>query len=265
MDNRDLTHFEKRACLSYWYPKTKHLPSPDTKFIEETITPGMLLEKGDRFEEATSRIQSVAEGAREEFGLPLFFRTGQTSVKRSWDSTCYLRSLGDIPDHVENLATYGHTADLSDRPLNVWAVREWLEIKHEFRAFGGLPIGREYRYFVQDGKIWHRQPYWPPEAIEGHEHIDTPEGWRGLLNELNREPPHQATTLAAKAGKSVKESFEHPKSCWSVDVCRANRGWMVTDMAPAEGSFFWDPKRRFDSLAHKMGGEELLNYPSKDR
>lgn len=265
--HRNLTSFEKRACLSYWYPKTQHLPSPATKVLNEPLTLEMLSENDKEgvynagYHELIYRLRLAAGEMIGRYELPLFLRTGQTSGKHDWPNTCELSSPEEIESHVQALAMFSHAVDLRGLPLNVWAVREWLDIEHKFTAFSGMPIGREYRFFVQEGEILHCQPYWPHEALAEHA---TETGWKAKLDELNKmPPPYAAIDLANLVGETVANRFEHPDSCWSVDVCKTTgRGWYLTDMAPAERSFFWDPNGEYDSLSEKPDIEEL-NLPSK--
>lgn len=258
--HRDLSHFEKRACLSYWGPKTQELASPATDYRSRDLTPKMLSEKGEEFRDVVAEVQQMAKNFGKEFGWPLFFRTGQTSGKHNWNRTCKLEAAEDVESHMRNLAQHSHIVSMVGLPLNVWAVREWLDIEHKFTAFGGMPIGREFRYFVQEGKIIHEQPYWPPESIEGHTEADR---WEEKLRKMNgRSGTSFARSLAQQVAERIEERFDHPDSCWSVDVCKTEtRGWMMTDMAPAERSYFWDPDRRFESLEEKIG-EQNLNLPS---
>jgi hypothetical protein len=258
--HRELSHFEKRACLSYWYPKTHSLPSPSTLFVEAPITTGMLADKGELYREQIEKIESMVEEHAHCHTFPMFFRTGQTSGKHNWNQNCVLGSVDEVESRVRNLAQHSHIVSMVGLPLNVWAVREWIDIQHEFTAFGGMPVGREYRFFVQKGKVMHCQPYWPEEALEGYTNAD---GWKEDLRDLNQmPPPYGAIDIALLAADRITERFDYPESCWSVDVCKTEEpSWMMTDMAPAERSYFWDPNGDDQSLEEKIGGQNL-NLPS---
>ena len=51
---------------------------------------------------------------------------------------------------------------------SAFLVREFLEIPAAFEAFGGLPIGREWRFFADQESVLCRHFYWPEAAFEGH-------------------------------------------------------------------------------------------------
>lgn len=110
-------------------------------------------------------------------------------------------------------------------------VRHFINIKHDRTAFDGLPIGNEWRVFVDqnDYQCFHR--YWPKEALEGHmdngatvpeQPTEYPYGW------LKTE----ALNVAKAAGRAMGAGK------WSADFAEDVNGkvWLV-DMATAGNSF----------------------------
>lgn len=117
-------------------------------------------------------------------------------------------------------------------------MREYLPIiPHGIcRNYGNMPVCREFRFFVDDGVIRCRHPYWPDHALE--------QGGLNLTlakyNELCRLPdmndglePEAIDRLAEAAGRAVGGS-------WSIDILETKRGWFVTDMAEAHKSYHWE-------------------------
>jgi len=48
-------------------------------------------------------------------------------------------------------------------PPAAFMVREFLDLDASFKAFGGLPIAREWRIFASPEKVICYHPYWPAE------------------------------------------------------------------------------------------------------
>jgi hypothetical protein len=103
-------------------------------------------------------------------------------------------------------------------------------------AYEGMPLAREFRFFVSDGEIhcWH--PYWPEFAVErGH---PTDPDWKSKVAELSSLVGTEKDTVFELA-RRVAVEFEKD-GAWSVDICKTADGrWLVTDMAVAERSWHW--------------------------
>jgi len=68
------------------------------------------------------------------------------------------------------------------------------------RLYGNMPVVREWRYFVDGGKLLYGIPYWPEEALEqGGPDADD---WREHLKLLQTEPSG-TDVLAKKAGECI--------------------------------------------------------------
>jgi hypothetical protein len=138
----------------------------------------------------------------------------------------------DIPHHIFALAEHSELVSLIGLPWSVWVVREFLPtmpIGHCPR-YGNMPVCREFRFFVDGGKVECRHPYWPRSALEqGGFEIDGA-AYERLCSLVNIA---DAERLAARAGDAVG-------GAWSVDILDTKRGWFITDMAEAGKSFHWD-------------------------
>ncbi|MBD1864154.1 MULTISPECIES: hypothetical protein [Trichocoleus] len=203
---------ENKSCLSYWFPKleVEGIPVPKTEIITTDIDLDQLLE--NTVPEGFSQFVSAIQAAGDRLGYPCFLRTGHTSGKHDWLRTCYLDHpcSNVIGQHIVDLVEFSVCVDFFGLPTRVWAVRELLKTEPAFHAFHGLPITKERRYFIRDGKVEHHQPYWPPGAIAGHTEEPL---WQELLAELNDETPETLTALThlSEQVAAVMDGY------WSVD------------------------------------------------
>jgi hypothetical protein len=228
---------DDKTRLSYWFPLIEKagLPVPRTEIIT-TDLPLVNLCGGDPIK-GFSRFAMQIRDACARMGLPCFLRTDFTSGKHYWENTCCITSdeLPNIKGHIYELVEFSECADIMGLPSDVWAVREMLRTRPMSYAFRGrMPIVREFRFFVQDGKVTHEQPYWPPEAIENSQPTFD---WRQHLGEassiLEAEYLHLCAS-SAKACAAVGGGY------WSVDWLETvDRGWVLTDMAEGEHSYKW--------------------------
>lgn len=231
-------------CISYWLPKLEAagLPVPQTKIIkvEGDRNPVSLLD-GKLPEDYHALCLAITDVAA-DFGWPLFLRTGHGSAKHQWAETCCLNRDDEVGNHILALVEWSHMVTPMGFPTDVWAVRKMLRTDPLFRVatWDEFPVTREFRYFVFDGQVTHRQPYWPPAAIEealltGQ---PTPDAWEEKLeraSELLEPDLSTCNELARQASRAVP-------GYWSVDLLQDHYGsWWITDMAWGEESFRWDP------------------------
>ena len=230
-----------RNCLSFWFPKIEAagLPVPRTRIVRmphkaqkawwagvdnETPAPSEVA----AWNGFTDEIASAAEAVG---GYPCFLRTGHTSGKHGWSRTCHLASRADIASHVSAVIEYSEMAGLIGPPWDVWAVRELLPTVPIATCprYRDMPVCREFRFFVEDGRVrcWH--PYWPREALE-RGHADLSDAQYEALCRL--DDPDPLIALASHAGQAVG-------GAWSVDLLDTTRGWVLIDMAEAGKSWHW--------------------------
>lgn len=232
---------EDRNCLSYWFPKVvaAGLPVPKTRILSFE---GDLLQMLDgnpdagTLEKFNQFIHGLHALARYDLGgVPVFLRTGHTSGKHRWDQTCYVTDLDRLPHHVMALVEHSACADLFGLPTKVWAVRKFLQLKSAFTAFRqGMPIAREFRFFVEDGRVvcWH--PYWPAGAIENGRPSDP--DWRKMLEVMNELGERRRGVL----GELIARFQGVLDGAWSVDFAEdVHDEWWLIDMAQARESWHW--------------------------
>lgn len=221
------------SCMTVWLPAVEKsgVPYPKT-IIVKTEVELLRLCDGTKPEGFDAFLDQVKLAGR-EVGFPCFLRTGLTSGKHDWKRTCYVESPDDIAARVGAIVEFSACCDLMGLPTNVWAVREFLaDTAAAFIAFNGMPVTKERRYFVKDGKVRCHHPYWPAWCI----HRPSVDGWQQMLAQLNQEDEAEIaelTRMAEAVGGIVGGE-------WSIDfLWTKSRGWVCIDMAQADASFHW--------------------------
>lgn len=221
------------TCLSFWYPKiVGHVPTPATTIVKAPPHLGKVLEgeKPEGFEDFVDQIREAAAS----YGYPIFLRTGHTSGKHEWNKTCFVKRGDDVPAHIVNLVEFSELVDMIGLPYDIWVVREMLDTIPQLRCekYGDMPVCREFRFFVRDGKVVCYHPYWPKKAlIEGMSKPPADIADRHWsLCYLPQTESIKVHEIAAKAGDLIGGS-------WAVDICETRSGWVLTDMAVASQSW----------------------------
>lgn len=226
------------TCLSHWFPKIQTVvPVPRTHIL--TLGNGWdlaALIDGQPPKIYLECLTAFIQDAANDVGWPAFLRTGLTSGKHRWADCCYLKTSDDIHHCIFGLVEHSGLCGMLGLPHDVWCVREMLPVAPVFRcaAYGGMPVVREWRYFVDGARVLYGNPYWPAGALKDG-HPDDP-NWRERLPELDADPGTLPRELASLAGAAIGGR-------WSVDLLSTDRGWYVTDMAVAEQSYGWDESR----------------------
>ena len=226
------------TCITHWYPALLDLgiPTPRTVIVElESGLTEMCYGKQDQATE--SRIElSIAQitAACDQIGYPCFLRTGLTSGKHDWEKTCHVPNRDSLPKHIYNIVEYSEMVDIVGLPSNVWAARERLPTAPLFTAFyGKMPITREFRLFVRDGKRDHIQAYWPPDSIER----PSVGNWEELLYVASHIADGELQYLTAQS----ERIGERLGGYWSIDWLETKDGqWFCTDLAEGDKSFRWN-------------------------
>lgn len=229
-----------KSCMSYWLPRimAAGLPIPRTHML--AMPPEAMRAvvqsfdgkpTGQAIEPFLKRLRQLAA----LIGYPCFLRTGHTAAKHYWRETCFLASPDGLAGHVMAIIEFSECAGIIGLPWNVWAVRELLPTvpMAHCAVYKDMPVCREFRFFVRDGEIICRHPYWPLDALErgGLDAATAADRYARLIEEPQDLARLEA--IAAVAGKAVGGE-------WSVDLLETERGWYLTDMAEAAKSFHWE-------------------------
>lgn len=235
---------DPRNSMTHWYPIVERtsVPMPRT-LIFVPANPSLqeweeMIMSGDE-----CKPEWVGDLVNEFRGLgggfPAFVRTCQSSIKHEFRSTCFADDEKRLEANLENLLLQHMMKGIPVVPEAV-VLREYLapavvtvgERRVEpFRAFGGIPIGAERRYFVRDGVVECHHPYWPEDVIRG---VESSAGdWRARLKYFNREDEAEVALLTGYAEQigAVLPGY------WSVDfMFTEKRGWVFIDAALGECS-----------------------------
>lgn len=227
------SHADKNS-MRFWFPKIEAagLPVPKTIMFEmpdaAQVDAWRLIDNAEPNGEFAKFCAMVATRAA-EIGFPLFVRTGTTSGKHDWDTTCNVQSADVLKDHIFSLIYFSECCELA---WDVIALREFLPTMPVGKCprYTNMPVCKEFRFFAEDGEVKCSHPYWPRYALEqgGFDIVDA--NYEALcacpdIAEL--------TDIAARASKACG-------GAWSVDLLETKRGWFLTDMALAAASFHWD-------------------------
>ena len=220
-----------KTSMNYWYPKIKHLDVPMPK-TEIPVTKNIrdwwsLLDGEDPLSEDEK--QSIRDAAIKVGGYPVFMRSDLCSGKHSFERTCFVQNEDDVIRHIWALVDENGCCDCAMESI---VIREYIPPAATFKAFRGLPIAMERRYFVRDGEVVCHHPYWIADAIR---HPDK-ENWEELLERLNYETNYQIEWLTRYAEQIARELGGD----WSIDFMLGMDGkWYMIDMATAMQS--WHP------------------------
>ncbi len=222
--------------MCYWYPKIEgRVPTPKTRMLAlgEDMAFEILDDK-EVLSDELFKFQVDLKGLIQELGgYPIFMRTDLVSGKHDWERTCYVQSEEVLFNNLHHLID--HALSIDQMP-NAIAVREFLQLDAPFKAFRGMPIAREHRFFARKGEIICHHPYWPEGAIEERKGTKLPDGWEDLLKGMNEIPKKRMNEYCHMVLRAVNWSDQE----WSVDVCMTKDGRLyVTDMALAKDSWHW--------------------------
>lgn len=227
-------------CLSHWFPKLEAagLPVPRTEIVrmpEGARLDAFRIVHGEPPE--TGKLPFFIEHLRsmaDKIGFPCFLRTGHTSGKHRWRDTCFVEVPDRLERHVLMLVEESEMVGMMGLPYDVWAVRELLPTKPLATCpnYGGMPVNREFRYFVESEDVQCFHPYWPRAALEqGGLSVDDAARVAEELERVDRLD--LVDSLACRAGEALG-------GAWSIDLLETERGWYITDCALAKDSWHWD-------------------------
>lgn len=238
---------DTQNSMLYWYPKLKKLDInlPRTVLVECEMFPEQNVMIGYDKEEVEEAVEAVG-------GYPVFIRTDKASAKHHMEKVSKVYNVEELHGKIHRLADENLSLGWYGVSYKAIAVREWLDIKHDFTAFwGDMPVGYEIRAFIRDGVIECKHFYWIKDAIERPSIEDWEEIW-----EAGREYTMNKWGEVEPVIEKIAKEF---KGWWSVDVALTEEDeWVVIDMALGEDSFH-PPKCKYapDSIKEIYGGEEI--------
>lgn len=224
---------EQLNSLVYWFPILKEIRMrvPETRIVYSGYVPLYSLTDGEKPEGIDNLVAKIDFEVMQLGGYPVFMRTGQTSDKHGWEKTCYLTGKDKIVGNLAGLAETSIMANIAGAPLSMdfVVVRKLLETEPILTHFhGNMPIAKELRYFIKDGKIQCVHPYWHKEVFEGNDAaVEKSKTLESFTDEEMTEPNLMASYIA-----------KYFSGYWSVDFLQTKNGdWYCIDMAVGERSY----------------------------
>ena len=223
-----------KTSMNYWYPKIEHLNVPMPK-TEIPVTKSFwdwvsLLDGEDPLSEDEK--QAIRDAAVKVGGYPVFMRSDLCSAKHDFERTCFIQNKEDVIQHLWTLIDENACRDCMMESI---VIREYIVPAWAFKAFRGLPIASERRYFVRDGEVACHHPYWIEDAIEFYGDIRPPVSWQAELALMNRE--QEEVPLLTKYAEQIAQELGGD---WSIDfMLGMDDRWYMIDMATAMQS--WHP------------------------
>lgn len=221
----------EQTSMTNWWPRVRDLDVPTPQTIRLDAEPASF---GDgSISVPIPDEDDVADAIDEVGGPPAFIRSDQMSEKHRMERASKVAST----DKDELAMSVGSLAEAHLMAMGVpnpewYYVREWLDLRHEFTAFGGTPIASELRFFINHGSVHEVGWYWPEDAIR---RPDSDE-WEDELTALREHALGQRDEVAGMA-EVVADEFD---GYWSVDFAETEDGdWHLIDMARGEVS--WHP------------------------
>ena len=251
MKEPSVKEMREESSMLYWYPKIKDLsiPMPRTEIwkIPNKYFPDIWFEESvvwKMLEDNKEKILKIAK----RIGFPLFLRTDQASGKHGWKKTCYVEKEENLIRNAFEVIEFNLTADVfCSLPFKALVFREFIEGECYFRAFyGDMPINKEVRVFVKDGKVLCHHFYWATDAIE--ETRFKPTNWRDLLLKASSLSVEDIKTIYKYANIVASKVDGY----WSVDFMKSKNGkWYLIDMA--RGEISWHPNCPFKLTKNPRG------------
>jgi len=227
---------ENKTCITHWYPAIKNIVNtPDTMIVPVSTDLQFALAGDPMTPELKEELDSIVckfHVFASKVGYPVFIKNSLFSSKHGWNKTCFIENEdANIVEHIANICSDWYCVS-NDFSLYL-VFRAFIKTEPAFHAFyGGMPVTKERRYFIEGGKVIGHHPYWPPESIES----PSVDNWEHLLDRINFESPSEITVLT-----SLSEQIgEVLPGAWSVDWLFGDDGiWYCIDMAEKQKSYVW--------------------------
>lgn len=225
------------SSMTYWWPIIRDLDIPTPQTIRVECERAEVEDSSDAeggFTVMRPRDGNILDAIYEVDGPPAFFRSDQMSAKHRMNEGSKISS-NKPNDFAKNLWTVieRNSMAIGVPDPKCYYVREWLDLYHEYTAFGGTPIAAELRFFVHDGDVHGSGFYWPTDAIRNPSEDD----WE-TRHEAVKETALCHQEGARELAGIVAEEFD---GYWSVDFALTDEmEWVCIDMTRGEAS--WHPE-----------------------
>ena len=236
--NIDMSEHKKlgdSSSMNHWWGIISKLdiPVPKTKMIKLPSQRDQLELLGGKpldsqfYEELESIVKSLGK-------YPVFIRGDCTSAKHGWSHTCYIADENtNLPRHIFEMIDFTFGASMcGELENNSLYIREFIPLKSAgFTAFAGMPISKEVRCFIKDGKKQCQHEYWFAEAVGDTASVSD---YKKRLDDLNNLSNGDQKTIDGYLMLVAGKLSEY----WSVDFAQGEDDvWYLLDMARGETSY----------------------------
>jgi len=236
---KNYVKMNKLNSIFTWLPLVeKVVPTPRTVLIPEEpkVDPSAAL--SGRPDAGFKHLVDAASLTAAKMGFPIFIKTGQVANKHDWKNSCYVTNFDQIPKAIANLLEFTEM-QMFGPSFDGIAVRQFLKLDYRFHAFNGFPVAREFRFFIKNGEVQCRHPYWPASSLQEV----TSKHWLKKLRAMQGLGSGEQKILdlySRKISRAV-ESLGAPDNYWSLDFCidAEQNNWWLTDMATGDESYHY--------------------------
>lgn len=229
----------------HWFPRISAetslaslLPRTEIVLYDHARLRGILDGEGE--DSGWSTLVDQVTQAAHSVGWPVFIRTDLASAKHSGPESYLARSQADVA-HVLYRTIEDNELKLwlsADQP-SAFLIREYLALEAPFRAFAGLPIAREWRFYANAGGILCAHPYWPEASIRFRRGNVEPPDWKEHLRKLHQQPAGDVWARLSRVAQTAAAAAD-ARQAWSVDLAKGRDGnWWLIDMALMQSSWHW--------------------------
>jgi len=217
-----------------------------TDYSEELLEPSLRGEHTDEYNRLYYAVEGIIKLA---FQLPVFIRTDITSAKHVGKHAYRVNDINeDLNAALLETLNHSHKKTYNGKmKASAILIRQWVDVAADRTAFGGLPIGKEWRVFADQRGTQCFHTYWPDEALKGH--MD--DGQPPTEIDPNDWPRYWPRTDVLDAADYAAKAMGQLK--WSIDFAedKAGKIWLL-DMATAANSYHW-PSCKYSGLDNGAG------------
>ena len=243
-----MKHFDEppdRNSLLYWYPEIHdYFETPETWVLSP---PNLLNWLSNGIPKVWAA--RIRESLKKNY--PVFFRTEHASNKHEWSKSCVIHHEEEIEGKILNTLYFNKEVGLWPEHL---VFREMLrpyggprmKKMGGFQAFGGFPVSRELRFFVNLGRVECVHRYWAHEVfvLDRWAALTVPSDWGKRWKKLYTIDRLDIAEISGRIENDFSPLLKNDS--WSVDFMYARQmhnplyRWYLIDMAVAKDSYHFD-------------------------
>ena len=227
-----MTDYPDERDIAYWHPRLSAagVLTPATALVAApdggVPPPGVPAPRYWEF-------LAVLLGCGRTLGYPFVLRTGLALPKHRWAAACLVGAAGEIDARVRATQAW---CDGRGLPVRTWAARQYVPPVDGFAVYDGLPVGREFRVFLRDGRPLCVHPLWPRAAVDAARPVEP--HWPDALAALTELRPDTdrkvLLTLARRAATFLPGE-------WAIDFLATQDGRWVAHSASPSALAWHDP------------------------